>query len=192
MRNFNLIFMGFVVGLSLGIWLAEYKYAEYLPSGQSRTTSKGTKPVVTEVQGMDASVKYTFDNLLNAIEFVESGGDANAVGDNGKAVGAYQIHKIYVDDVNRILQEDHLYKHEISPEISPVFTYGDRLDKAKSRQMTRIYLRHYGKSSYHYGNGDMYYYGVVARIHNGGPKGHLKESTKPYWQKVKARMEESK
>ena len=34
-------------------------------------------------------------------------------------------------------------------------------------------------------------YEILARIHNGGPKGHEKESTLPYWEKVKKEMEET-
>ena len=49
----------------------------------------------------------TFEDLLDAIESVESGGNANAVGDNNRAVGSFQIWKIYVDDVNRIIRLGH-------------------------------------------------------------------------------------
>lgn len=41
--------------------------------------------------------------LLNALVWVESSRNEKAIGDNGKAVGLLQLHKIYVDDVNRIL-----------------------------------------------------------------------------------------
>ncbi len=101
------------------------------------------------------------DDLLDAIEWVESGGDANAVGDDGKAIGAYQIHKIYVRDANRILGQDK-------------FAYADRWDKHKSREMTAIVIQHYGK-------GDIE---TMARAHK-CPTARYKESTKPYWEKVK-------
>ena len=103
-----------------------------------------------------------FNDLLDAIEKVESGGDSSAVGDNGKAVGAYQIHKIYVDDVNRISGKS--------------FRYIDRKDKAKSRKMATIYLRHYGKGKTLI---------ELARIHNGGPKGYKKKCTEKYAEKIK-------
>lgn len=99
--------------------------------------------------------------LLDAIEQVESGGDPNAIGDNGEAVGAYQIHKIFVRDVNRILGRKE-------------YEYDDRLDRNKSRQMAEIYLRHYGGTAEE-----------MSRKFNGGPQGHKKESTKKYWLKVK-------
>ena len=81
------------------------------------------------VSGKDAHFCSICD-LLDAIEIVESGGDSDAVGDNGKAIGAYQIWKIYVDDVNRILGEQR-------------YSYNDRYSRAKSRTMTKIYIGHY-------------------------------------------------
>jgi hypothetical protein len=106
----------------------------------------------------------TFDDLLDAIEWVESKGDPWAVGDNGEAVGAYQIHKIYVDDVNRISKKY-------------FYPYPCRTSAEYSRQMVTIYLKHYGGT-----------FEEMARKHNGGPNGHKKESTKEYWEKVKSRL----
>ncbi len=126
----------------------------------------------------DMYAAFTFDDLLDAIEWVESKGDANAVGDDGDAVGAYQLHKIYVDDVNRIVDEN-------------IYCYEDRWDKKCSREMTGIYIRYYGFKFFgdpRDGNKGPPFE-AMARIHNGGPKGYLKESTKAYWAKVKARME---
>jgi len=119
---------------------------------------------------VQATEAHTFDDLLDAIEWVESKGDPWSVGDGGDAVGAYQIHKIYIDDVNRLAKSRIGY-----------FEYSDRSDKDKSREMVKIYLKHYGGTLEE-----------MARKHNGGPQGHKKESTKPYWLKVKARMESAK
>ena len=120
--------------------------------------------------------QHTFDDLLDAIEWVESKDDANAIGDNGNAVGAYQIWKIYVDDVNRIFKtwRPHPFQRMY------IYTYADRFNKEKSREMVTIYLKHYGKNKS---------FEAMARIHNGGPNGWKKECTKPYWLKIKARME---
>ncbi len=159
----------------------------------------------------------TFEDLLDAICWIESRGDANVVGDfkyfdtwedannwrtrNGniaddmivmdcgyevncpnlkiyipQAIGAYQIHKIYVDDVNRILKF-HKWQSVYSPALH--YDYKDRWNKYLSRQMVYIYLRHYGEDK---SLEDM------ARIHNGGPDGRKKKSTEEYWQKVKNRM----
>ena len=187
---------------------------------------------------IETSTAYDLDDLLNAIEWVESKGDANAMGDwqtvgatdsqwqthqgtktahgypggevyygiaQPQAIGAYQIHKIYVDDVNRILASVGLFKEQ--------FTYSDRWDKDKSRQMVTIYLRWYWnhreeakKFPIKMSSCDTVWYRErirtpehesycweiwesCARIHNGGPNGWKKESTKKYWLKVKARLE---
>jgi hypothetical protein len=116
-----------------------------------------------------------YDRLIDAIEWVESGCDSSAVGDDGKAVGAFQIHKIYVDEVNRIIIKN---KYRI-----PTFRYEDRLCNNMSRVMVYIYLSEFGKHSLP----DKLE--IAARIHNGGPQGYKKESTKAYWAKVKERLE---
>ena len=112
------------------------------------------------------------DKLLWAIKQVESGGDPNAVGDEGAAVGAYQIHKIYVDDLNRIYGEG-------------LFTYEDRWNEIKSWTMVRRYLLHYATEER---LGRKPTLEDMARIHNGGPNGYKKECTKKYWIKVKGEM----
>lgn len=116
--------------------------------------------------------------LLNAIKNVESSGNSSAVGDNGKAVGAYQIHKVYVDDVNKILKNKGFKTR---------FTYSDRFNAHKSRVMTCIYLNHYGKV-YECKTGKKASLEVLARIHNGGPNGYKKQATMKYWNKVKKRL----
>jgi hypothetical protein len=103
------------------------------------------------------------DTLLLAIEQVESSGRTNAVGDGGRAVGCLQIHKIMVDDINRILGRRE-------------FFYRDRMDRKKSFIMAGIYLGHYGKGKTRE---------QQARIWNGGPRGHKKQSTLQYAEKIK-------
>ena len=136
------------------------------------------EPITEEQRGTEAS----FDDLLDAIEWVESGGDANAIGDGGNAIGAFQIHKIYVDDLNRIYKLQHLDKYS-----TPLrWTYYHRKSKVCSRIMVRDYLKHYATENR---LGHRPTFEDMARIHNGGPNGYQKESTKKYWQKVKARLE---
>jgi len=114
----------------------------------------------------------TPSRLLDAIEQVESGGKADAVGDNGNAVGSFQIWKIYVDDVNRILGEDR-------------YTYSDRLSPILSREMVKVYIRHYATEKRLKREPTLQ---DMARIHNGGGNGYKKECTKKYWIKVKRSM----
>jgi hypothetical protein len=114
--------------------------------------------------------EYTFEDLLDAIAKIESNNNPDAIGDGGRAVGAFQIHEIYVNDVNRI--SDY-----------PFYCYDDRYDYAKSREMVRIYLLHYGQ------NRSLF---EMAQIHNGGPKGYAKKSTIAYAEKVYGIMAKAK
>lgn len=104
--------------------------------------------------------------LLDAIEQVESGGQSDKIGDNGNAVGSYQIWPIMVKDVNLILGKDK-------------YTLQDRLSRVKSREMCVIYLNHYCK-----GKSNEY----MARCWNGGPMGYKKEATKTYWNRIRKEM----
>lgn len=109
--------------------------------------------------------------LLNALVWVESSRNEKAVGDKGKAVGLLQLHKIYVDDVNRIIGKKK-------------YSYADRWNPQKSVDMTVVYLKHYGRR-YERLTGKKASYEVLARIHNGGPNGWQKDGTAEYWNKVR-------
>lgn len=111
-----------------------------------------------------------FNDLLDAIEWVESKGNFSAIGDNGNAVGAYQIWPIYVKDVNRILGKE-------------VYTLADRYDRIKSRQMCRIYITHYGRT-----------FEEMAAVHCAGPDGWKqikKPKVKEYVQKIKKELDKN-
>lgn len=165
----------------------------------------------------------TFNDLLDAIEWVESRGNPNAAGDyksvykvtpckvrqpidpsiytplavgantmEAQAIGAYQIHKIYVDDVNRMLKILRLENENDWSGYPQEFTYADRWDKYRSHLMVDLYTRWYYRKAAikNLYNSDLdRRFEAMARIHNGGPDGWKKESTKPYWIKVKAYME---
>jgi soluble lytic murein transglycosylase-like protein len=105
------------------------------------------------------------ERLLDAIARVESRRDPNAVGDHGRAVGIYQIHRRYWQDGTRILGVD--------------WPYRDARNPHKARQVVRAYLSHYGK-----GKSLM----DLARIHNGGPQGDEKKATLSYARRVAAAL----
>ena len=107
--------------------------------------------------------------LIPLLIQIESGGRVDAVGDNGAAVGILQIHKILVDDVNRIWDTD--------------YTYNDRQDARKSAEMCILYLWHYGQA-YERKTGHAANMEVLSRIWNGGPLGYKKKATEKYWEKV--------
>jgi hypothetical protein len=101
------------------------------------------------------------DPLLDAIVMAESRSDSQAVGDGGRAIGPYQIHRDYWRDGTRILGVD--------------WAYEDARDAAKAREVVRAYLVYYGKGKNLID---------LARIHNGGPDGDKKASTLRYASKI--------
>ena len=110
------------------------------------------------------------DKLLDAIEQVESSGrGANTPdGDNGKAIGPFQIHYVYWKDAVE-------YDKSLANK-----TYQDCRDPKYARKVAKAYLTRYGKGK----TNDQ-----MARIHNGGPTGHKKKATDEYATKVKKALE---
>ena len=115
---------------------------------------------------------FDTDRILDAIKQVETGGieDPNAAtGDNGKAIGAFQVHKAYwIDAVE--------YDKTIGG------CYADCRDEAYARRIVIAYLSRYCK---------VWSVENVSRIHNGGCN-ILKrqgttawDKTTKYWYKVK-------
>ena len=115
--------------------------------------SAGTDEAARDVEELEL--------LLDAIAQVESNGNATAVGDDGKALGMYQIHRAYWKDGTRLLDVAWEYAHATDPE--------------KARTVVRAYLLHYGRGKSLL---DM------ARIHNGGPRGHRKQATLKYARRI--------
>lgn len=74
--------------------------------------------------------KIVWERLVHAICMVESGCDDKAKSKVSSASGRFQMLKVYVDEVNRI-KEKHLY------------SYKDRFDPVKSREMFEIYQSHH-------------------------------------------------
>lgn len=110
------------------------------------------------------------DNLLFALKMAESGCKSDAIGDNGKAVGILQLHKVYVDDANRIVG-------------CKKYSYNDRYDVRKSEEMTRLVLTHYGKH-YERKTGKRCTNEVLARIHNRGYSQWNDKLGERYWKRV--------
>jgi len=124
---------------------------------------------------------FTWRETLDAIRVVETGGEPDegrgAKGDNGNALGSYQIWKPYWTD---------------AVERNPSLKVGgfERVlkDKAHSEKIVRAYMARYNKEALRRleeGRGSMADVLKTARIHNGGPKGYRKDSTLPYAAKVR-------
>ena len=92
----------------------------------------------------------TWELLIQQIIKVESNGNHPdwQIGDDGKAIGPMQIHKIMVDEVNRIQD-------------SIQFTYLDRWSLQKSIQMFNIYQDYWNPTR------DII---IAKQLWNGGPK----------------------
>ena len=113
--------------------------------------------------------QVTMDKFLDAICKVESRGNVNAVGDNGKAIGPYQIWRDYWQDA-------------VQFDKSIGGCYEDCKDPAYARRVVRAYMACYAPRGASWE--------VMARIHNGGPQGHCKAATAKYWTKVQAALKE--
>lgn len=122
------------------------------------------------------SLERSLARLWPAIMVVESGGDLNAVGRDGE-LGPLQIRPIMVREVNRIARQTHPSLGATVP-----FSNEDRTDLASSILMFEIYSRYWCMRT------DDYSAEGIARRWNGGPTGHLKDATLPYWKKVKAQL----
>lgn len=108
--------------------------------------------------------------LLPLLAQVESNNDPAAIGDNGKAIGIYQIWEPYWQDGCEELDVEWPYEWAYKPD--------------KARFIVFAYLYRYGRA-YERETKKPVTLEVLARIHNGGPDGWKKEATKKYWLKIK-------
>lgn len=111
------------------------------------------------------------DDLLDALEQVESGGNEHAIGDNGEALGCLQIHEMVIDEVNRIKGWQCDWEYHSFHRIT-------------ARAICRAYLQHWGAVYERRHPGKTADDQVLARIWNGGPNGWHKPATLAYWTKV--------
>jgi len=117
-------------------------------------------------------IEEKINKLIPALIKVESNGNDNAIGDDGEAVGCLQLHKIYIDDVNRIYNTG-----------TNLFDYKDAYNRTKSIRITGAYLKYWGQH-FEKINNKKCSLEDLARIHNGGPEGYKKPETVKYWEKV--------
>ena len=127
-----------------------------------------------------AQAPLTIDRaLLDAMRQVESRGDVCAIGDGGRSFGSYQIMEAYYSDAlqfNPSLADG-------GRTFSDVWGTGS---EAYSELVIMSYMGRYatpGRLERQPTNED------IARIHNGGPNGYMRDSTLPYWNLVMAELQ---
>ena len=111
---------------------------------------------------------YTHEQILEAIHVVESSGRTKSVpaGDSGKSIGPLQISRAYWQDSG---VEGH---------------YEDCLHLGYARQVVAAYMRRWVPGAWAHHDAE-----VIARVHNGGPRGMTKQATVRYWLRVKGVLE---
>ena len=134
--------------------------------------------VVTMPSKADDSKTYTWRQALDAIRQVETGGEPNegigAIGDGGGAAGPYQIHRAYHTDAKERDKSLSLYSKCL-------------VSKEYSERVMAAYMGRYARAErdrLQAGKGTLADLEKIARIHNGGPRGHQKRATWGYWRKV--------
>lgn len=108
------------------------------------------------------------ESFWRALHTVESGGRRTGLilGDQGRSRGPLQIQRSY---------------HADSGVAGP---YERVDDLAYSRRVVTAYLKRYARAAWDSGDVD-----TLARVHNGGPRGHLKPQTEAYAAKVRRAMQ---
>lgn len=116
---------------------------------------------------VDETGTYDWEPVMNAIIWVESGGDANAV--SGKSCGAMQITPILVAECNNILKKRKSKKR---------YTLQDRFSVAKSKEMFLLIQSHFNPTN----NVEK-----AIRSWNGGMRYSVR-ATQRYYEKVMNRL----
>ena len=104
------------------------------------------------------------ESFWRALHIVETSGRRGPiVGDGGRALGPLQIHRAYHAD-SRVAG-----------------AYERVADLEYSKRVATAYLKRHAPTAWAAGDVE-----TLARVHNGGPRGHLKVATKGYGVRVKA------
>jgi hypothetical protein len=105
---------------------------------------------------------YTHAEILAAIRMTESSGLAHPPdGDGGRAIGPYQIHRVYWIDTG--MPGD----------------YQDCRRRDYAERVIRAYMLRYVPEAWREYDAE-----TIARTHNGGPTGRHKRATLRYWERV--------
>lgn len=106
------------------------------------------------------------ESFWRALHVVETSGRSGPIlGDGGKALGPLQIHRGYHAD-SRVAGD-----------------YSRVSDLGYAKRVATAYLQRYAPQAWAAGDVE-----TLARVHNGGPRGHLKPVTKGYAERVRRAM----
>ncbi len=109
-----------------------------------------------------ADPDYTRKEILEAIWMTETSGRLRPPdGDGGRAIGPFQIHKIYWIDSAQPGE------------------YQDCRRRAYAERVVEAYMLRYVPEAWMAGDAE-----IIARTHNGGPRGRFKRATDRYWERV--------
>ena len=127
--------------------------------------------LVVPLFAADRPIDKDTRKFLDAIRRVETGSLPNAgigaVGDKGASIGPYQIQRSYWSDARM--------KTGSYEDCSASYAY--------SEQVMLGYFARYAPKALESKDWE-----TLARVHNGGPKGHTKKATLSYWTKVQKEM----
>ena len=166
---------GFALGLA-GAFLASLTPPDHSPAVSTRESAfrfagwgeaagDSFTPATQETdQTMNAADLIDAD-FLSALSDIESGGDYTAWNRREDAHGLYQIRPSYLADANALLGRK--------------MTIWQMHDPCDAAAAVRAYLAHYG-DAYAKRTGKPVTREVLARIHNGGPRGAEREATADY------------
>jgi len=120
---------------------------------------------------------------LNAIRIIESSSNPKAIGDGGKALGLYQLHRDVIKDYNQFHNTSYLHTIALDTHIS------EQIASWYLHKRIPQLLRHYKQpvtelnviASYNYGIGN-----VVKWQKSGGQFHKLPKTTQNYWKKYAA------
>lgn len=112
---------------------------------------------------------YSFDQFVVALRHVETGVEPHhglsAIGDQGRSIGPFQIQKVCHTD-SRVS-----FPYEMCNQFEP------------SLLVLFCYLQRYCQRALKSGD-----WKTCARIWNGGPRGHKKDGTIIYWERIKGEL----
>lgn len=135
---------------------------------EEAATAEEAVIVMPEVTPIEKGVDH--GKFLDALWQVEASGQWEpADGDGGNAIGPYQIWEAYWLD---------------AVEFSGLGgTYEDCRNKVYAEKVIKAYMMRYKRSAWESGDWE-----IIARTHNGGPRGATKKATLGYWAKVQKAM----